>query len=101
MPDTGGRANTATGIRAFAVGAAVGAVVTLLCAPARGRETRAYLTQTARNGRERAQHAARAGREAFARQRSRFDGARRRGPVDAAQAGPGAALGSSASGPDV
>jgi gas vesicle protein len=93
MPDTREGANTATGIRAFAVGAAVGAVVTLLCAPARGKDTRSYLTQAARNGRERAQHAARAGREAFARQRTRFDGARRRTRTDAAPAETDAGLG--------
>jgi hypothetical protein len=78
--------NTRTGIRAFATGAAIGAVVTLLCAPARGRDTRAYLTRTARNGKERAQDAARAGRDAFVRQRRWFNDAVRKGrpaaPID-------------------
>jgi gas vesicle protein len=48
---------------AFVAGAAVGAAVALLFAPASGDETRQYLGQRAREGRERAAEAARQGRE--------------------------------------
>lgn len=54
---------------AFVAGAAVGAAVALLFAPASGDETRRYLGQRAREGRERAADAARQGREAMNRQR--------------------------------
>jgi len=75
MPDATAPTKTMTGMRAFATGVAIGAAVTLLCAPARGRETRAYLTRTARNGRERARQAARAGQAALVRQQQRFNDA--------------------------
>jgi gas vesicle protein len=76
---------------AFIAGAAVGAAVALLFAPATGEETRRYLgeraregraraAEAARQGRERAAEAARQGREAFNRQRDNlttaFDRAR-------------------------
>jgi gas vesicle protein len=76
---------------AFVAGAAVGAAVALLFAPATGDQTRQYLGQraregrdraaeAARQGRERATEAARQGREAFNRQRDNvttaFDRAR-------------------------
>ena len=48
---------------AFIAGAAVGAAVALLFAPASGEETREYLGQRAREGRDRATEAAREGRE--------------------------------------
>jgi gas vesicle protein len=54
---------------AFVAGAAVGAAVALLFAPARGDETREYLGQRAREGRDRAADAARQGREILNRQR--------------------------------
>jgi gas vesicle protein len=54
---------------AFIAGAAVGAAVALLFAPASGEETRDYLGQRAREGRERAADAARQGREMLNRQR--------------------------------
>ncbi len=73
---------------AFLAGAAVGAAVALLFAPATGEETREYLNQRAREGRERAADAARQGRELLNRQRenvtSAFDRARQQ-----FQAGPG------------
>jgi gas vesicle protein len=50
-------------LMAFVAGAAVGAAVALLFAPATGEETRDYLGQRAREGRERAAEAARQGRE--------------------------------------
>ena len=65
---------------AFIAGAAVGAAVALLFAPATGDETRQYLGERAREGRERAAEAARQGREAVNRQREQisktFDRAR-------------------------
>jgi gas vesicle protein len=54
---------------AFITGAAVGAAVALLFAPAKGEETRDYLGQRAREGRERATEAARQGREMVNRSR--------------------------------
>ena len=54
---------------AFVAGAAVGAAVALLFAPATGEETREYLGQRAREGRDRASDAARQGRDILNRQR--------------------------------
>jgi gas vesicle protein len=54
---------------AFAAGAMVGAALALLFAPATGEETRDYLGQRAREGRDRAADAARQGREIFNQQR--------------------------------
>ena len=48
---------------AFVLGAVSGAAVALLYAPASGRETREYLGEKAREGRERAAAAADKGRE--------------------------------------
>jgi gas vesicle protein len=48
---------------AFLVGAAAGAAVALLYAPAPGRETRERLSEKAREGARRAGDAARAGRD--------------------------------------
>lgn len=56
-------------LMAFVAGAAVGAAVALLFAPTTGEETRDYLGQRAREGRERAAEAARQGREILNRQR--------------------------------
>ena len=67
---------------AFVAGAAVGGAVALLFAPATGEETRDYLGQRAREGRERATEAARQGREMLNRQRDQittaFDRVRQR-----------------------
>jgi gas vesicle protein len=49
---------------AFLIGAVSGAVVALLYAPATGRETREFLGEKAREGRERAAEAAEKGRQA-------------------------------------
>ncbi len=61
-------------------GAAVGAAVALLFAPAAGTETRAYVNRRAREARDRATQAAEHGREIFNRQRENittaFDRAR-------------------------
>ena len=54
---------------AFIAGAAVGASVALLFAPATGEQTREYLGQRAREGRDRANEMARQGREVLNRQR--------------------------------
>ena len=48
---------------AFLLGAVSGAAVALLYAPATGRETREYLGERAREGRDRAAEAAQRGRE--------------------------------------
>jgi len=65
---------------AFIAGAAVGAAVALLFAPAAGTETRAYVNRRAREARERATQAAEQGREILNRQRENittaFDRAR-------------------------
>jgi gas vesicle protein len=67
-------------VLAFVAGAAVGAAVALLFAPATGERTREYLGQRAREGRDRATEAARQGRELLNRQRDNittaFDRAR-------------------------
>ena len=54
---------------AFILGAVSGAAVALLYAPATGRETREYLGDRAREGRERAAEAAQKGRDAIDRGR--------------------------------
>ena len=60
---------------AFIAGAAVGAAVALLFAPATGEETRGYLGQRAREGRDRAVDAARQGREMLNKQRDNITNA--------------------------
>jgi gas vesicle protein len=54
---------------AFIAGAAVGAAVALLYAPASGEDAREFVSQRAREGRERAAEAARQGRDLINRQR--------------------------------
>jgi gas vesicle protein len=69
-----------TVLLAFVAGAAVGAAVALLFAPAAGNETRAYVNRRAREARDRAAQAAEHGRDVFNRQRENittaFDRAR-------------------------
>ena len=69
-----------TVLLAFVAGAAVGAAVALLFAPASGTETRAYVNRRAREARDRATEAAEQGREIFNREREHittaFDRAR-------------------------
>jgi gas vesicle protein len=67
--------NGASILVAFIAGAAVGAAVALLFAPASGEETRDYLGQRAREGRERATDAARQGRDVLNRQRDNITNA--------------------------
>jgi gas vesicle protein len=54
---------------AFLLGAVSGAAVALLYAPVTGRETREYLGEKAREGRDRAADAAQKGREAVSQGR--------------------------------
>ena len=58
-----------TVLLAFIAGAAVGAAVALLFAPAAGTDTRAYVNRRAKEARDRAAQAAEHGREVFNRQR--------------------------------
>ena len=80
-----------TVLLAFIAGAAIGAAVALLFAPAAGTETRAYVNRRAREARNRATQAAEHGREAFNRQRENittaFDRARQ-GPLHPGEAEP-------------
>jgi gas vesicle protein len=64
---------------AFLAGAVTGAAVALLFAPATVDETRQFLTDKAREGRERAVNAAREGRETLRRQREQVVSAIDRG----------------------
>ena len=64
---------------AFLAGAISGAAVALLFAPASGDETRQFLTDKARESRERALAAAREGREAVRRQKDHLQNAVERG----------------------
>ena len=64
---------------AFIAGAVTGAAVALLFAPATGEETREYLGERAREGRNRAAEAARQGRELLNRQRETIATAIERG----------------------
>jgi gas vesicle protein len=64
---------------AFFLGALTGAAVALLFAPAAGKETREFLGEKAREGRDKASEAARQTREALARQRETISSAIERG----------------------
>jgi len=64
---------------AFVVGALTGAAVALLFAPASGEETREYLGQKAREGRDKAREAVEEGREYYQRQRDNVANAVDRG----------------------
>jgi gas vesicle protein len=64
---------------AFIAGVMTGAAVALLFAPASGEETRGFLGDRAREGRERAADAARQGREALNRQREQLASAFEKG----------------------
>ena len=64
---------------AFIAGAVTGAAVALLFAPASGEETREFLGERAREGRERAAQAGRQGRDLLNRQRDTISSAIERG----------------------
>jgi gas vesicle protein len=66
-------------IVAFVLGVFTGAAVALLMAPATGEETRRVLGDKAREGRGRAEEAARHGREFIHRQRETLNSAIERG----------------------
>lgn len=70
---------TGTVLLAFLLGAAAGAAVALLFAPAPGTETREYLGERAREGKEKASDAARQARETLNRQRENLSAAIERG----------------------
>ena len=66
-------------IVAFVLGAVTGAAVALLMAPTTGEEMRRMLAERAREGRERAEEAARQGRDLWNRQRDTIATAFERG----------------------
>jgi gas vesicle protein len=68
-----------TVIVAFVLGAVTGAAVALLMAPVSGEEARRVLSDRARDARERADEAARQGREFINRQRETLNSAVERG----------------------
>jgi gas vesicle protein len=68
-----------TVLLAFLLGAVAGAAVALLYAPATGRETREYLGEKAKEGREKANSMAEKGRQAFAEGRETLTTAIERG----------------------
>ena len=72
--DSGG-----TVLLAFLAGAVTGAAVALLFAPAAGEETRQFLSDKARESRDRALQAAREGRETLKRQKDQVATAIERG----------------------
>lgn len=86
--DGGGAAGTV--IVAFVLGAMTGAAIALLMAPASGDETRRILAEKARDGREKANEAARQGREFLNRQRENLTTAVERGREAYEQARSGA-----------
>lgn len=68
-----------TVLMAFVLGAAAGAAIALLYAPATGEETRRVIKDKARVGREKAEAVARDGREFLSRQRENLTAAVDRG----------------------
>lgn len=72
-------AGAGTVLLAFALGAIAGAAVALLYAPATGEETRKFLGDRAREGRERANEIAEKGREAVRQGRETLTTAIERG----------------------
>ena len=74
--DNGG---AGTVMLAFLLGAVTGAAVALMFAPVTGRETREYLGEKAREGRERVAAAAEKGRQAYSQGRETVTTAIERG----------------------
>jgi gas vesicle protein len=64
---------------AFLIGAAAGAAIALLFAPATGKDTREYIGEKAREGKEKATEAARQARETVKSQREGLGAAIERG----------------------
>lgn len=77
MSDNNNSAGTV--LMAFVLGAAAGAALALLYAPATGEETRRKIKEKARAGREKAEAVAREGREFLSRQRENLGAAVERG----------------------
>jgi gas vesicle protein len=77
MSDNNGSAGSV--LMAFVLGAAAGAAIALLYAPATGEETRRKLKDKARASREKAEAVARDGREFLNRQRENLGAAVERG----------------------
>jgi gas vesicle protein len=77
MADDGAGAGSV--LLAFLLGAVAGAAVALLYAPAAGHETREYLGERAREGRDRATEAAQKGREYINQGRETISNAIERG----------------------
>lgn len=73
------RDNSGSLMVAFMMGALTGAAVALLFAPATGEETREFLGQKAREGKDRAREAMDQGRDYYARQRDNVATAVERG----------------------
>lgn len=73
------RNDSGTVLLAFLAGAVTGAAVALLFAPAAGEETRQFLSDKARESRDRALLAAREGRETLKRQKDQVATAIERG----------------------
>lgn len=71
--------NSGTVMVAFVIGAFAGAAVALLFAPASGEETREYLGQKAREGRQKAREAMDEGRDYYRSQRENLVTAVERG----------------------
>jgi gas vesicle protein len=71
--------SSGTVLIAFVMGALAGAAVALLYAPSTGEETRRKIAEKTREGRERAEAAARQGREALRRHRDTLTDAIERG----------------------
>lgn len=90
MRDDGGGAGTV--IVAFVLGAITGAAVALLTTPTSGDEMRRILREKAKDGRERANEAARQGREFLNRQRDNLTTAVERGREAYEQARSGATI---------
>ena len=71
--------NSGSVLIGFIVGAMTGAAVALLFAPASGEETREYLGERAREGREKARGAMEQGKDYYQRQRENVTSAVDRG----------------------
>ena len=71
--------NSGSVMVAFVIGALTGAAVALLFAPATGEETREYLGQKAREGKDKAREAMDQGREYYRNQRENLVTAVERG----------------------
>ena len=81
-----GRIGASDVVLAFLVGAAAGATLALLFAPASGQEAREFLGEKAKEGQDKATELARQGRDTFTRQKEHIVSAIERGREAYAQA---------------